>query len=375
MTQRQKLLFFVTEDWYFCSHRMTLATVAQQKGYQVFVVTRVNKDADKITSAGFTLIPLEIDRGGLNLFREIKTLFKLRNIIRQVAPDIIHNIALKPVLYGGIVTFFSSIKSVNLIAGLGAIFASKNIKARVLKPIVKLILQGLFSKSSCRIIVQNSVDKKVLIEQLAINNKKVVLIKGSGIDIKQFSPSAEPEGKISIALVSRLLWDKGIREFVSAVKYLKQEKGLDFSAHLIGAPDSENLASVNQQQLDEWHQSGMVNCLGHTENIAEVWRNNHIAVLPSYREGLPKSLLEAAACGRPIVTTDTAGCNEIVKQGVNGLLVPIRNDQALAEAIEKLIVDKALRTKMGLKGREMVENEFSDQMIIEQTLQVYRELL
>ncbi len=372
---KKKLLFFVTEDWYFCSHRMALAVAAKQSGdYDVTVVTRVNQHADKILEQGFKLIPLDIDRGGVNPFQEFKTLVSLWRIYRQVQPDIVHHIALKPVLYGGLITLFNrKIKVVNLVAGLGAIFSSQKTKARLLRPWVKQLLRVLFNRPHTKVIVQNSDDRQLLINQLKLAADKVALIQGSGVDVKQFCVKPEPCGIVSVALVSRLLWDKGIAEFVDAVKILKQ-KGLEFNALLVGSPDNENMASVSQSQLDDWQAEGVIQCLGYVSDIAKFWQENHLAVLPSYREGLPRSLLEAAASGRAIITTDTAGCNAVVEDGVNGILVPVKDTQALADAIETLIVSPELRTKMGLEGRKRVEEYFSDEIVITQTLDVYRQI-
>ncbi len=371
----KKLLFFVTEDWYFCSHRMALAVAAKQSGdYDVTVVTRVNQHADKILEQGFKLIPLDIDRGGVNPFQEFKTLVSLWRIYRQVQPDIIHHIALKPVLYGGLITLFNrKIKVVNLVAGLGAIFSSQKTKARLLRPWVKQLLRVLFNRPLTKVIVQNSDDRQLLINQLKLAADKIALIQGSGVDIQQFCVKLEPCGIVSVALVSRLLWDKGIAEFVDAVKILKQ-KGLEFNALLVGSPDNENMASVSQSQLDDWQAEGVIQCLGYVSDIAKFWQENHLAVLPSYREGLPRSLLEAAASGRAIITTDTAGCNAVVEDGVNGILVPVKDTQALADAIETLIINPELRVKMGLEGRKRVEEYFSDEIVIVQTLDVYRQI-
>ncbi len=267
-----------------------------------------------------------------------------------------------------------SLKVVNLLAGLGAVFSSDKLKARVLRPLVKALLGRLLRRPNTCSIAQNNEDFAVLLNQLQIPAMALKLIKGSGVDTEKFSVLPAPHEPITLALVSRLLWDKGVGEYVAAVKYLKQ-KGYQFDAILVGKPDPENMASVSSEQLQAWHQDGLIRCLGHIENIAEFWRSAHIAVLPSYREGLPKSLLEAAACGRPIVTTDTSGCKEVVDDGINGFLVPVRDIQALAEALEKLILDGQLRQKMGAAGRRKVEQEFSDAIVLKQTLEIYQELL
>lgn len=373
---KPKLLFFVTEDWYFCSHRLALAKTAQQAGFEVSVLTRVDQHGEVIKNEGIKLIPLDFARGGINPIRELRTLWRVRNVYRTCQPDIVHHVALKPVLYGGIVTLFMpGLKVVNLLAGLGTVFSSRQWQVLLLQPLVKLLFRVLFRRANVRTIVQNREDYALLRDRLQIPVSLLKLIKGSGVNTQQFLPAGEPPEPVSIALVSRLLWDKGIGEYVAAVKLLKL-KGYQFDAYLVGRPDSENVGSISNEQLQAWDQEGYVHCLGHIEKIAGFWQKVHIAALPSYYgEGVPKCLIEAAACQRPIITSDTAGCLEIVEDGVNGMVVPARNVNALADAIEKLIVDGALRRKMGEAGREKVKQEFSDAIVLLQTLAVYRELI
>lgn len=375
MTNRQKILYFVTEDWYFCSHRMALAVAAQQAGYDVSVLTRVDQDGELIRQAGMNLIELDVMRGSINPIYELNTLWNVWKVYRQLQPDIVHHVALKPVLYGSLVAmFFPRLKVVNLMAGLGAIFSSRNWKAFALKPWIKLLFSVLFRQSHSLTIVQNREDYDLLSRHLRVPVARLRLIKGSGVDIQQFYPKPEPIGLVNIALVSRLLWDKGIGEYVAAVRLLKQ-KGLVFNAYLVGKPDAENMASISTEQLQLWQTEGYVHCLGYVEAVAQFWHKTHIAVLPSYREGLPKSLLEAAACGRPIITTNTSGCKEIVDDGINGILVPVKAVNELADAMEKLILNQDLREKMGAAGRLKLEQEFSDAIILSQTIGLYREIL
>lgn len=375
MNTKPRLLYFVTEDWYFCSHRLHLAKAAQSSGFDVSVLTRVDQHADIIKSAGIKLIPLNIHRGGINPWHELQTLFQIGRVYWRLKPDLVHHVALKPVLYGNLVALMMpSIKVVNLLAGLGAIFSSDQLKAKLLKPLIKAILRLILHRRNSYTISQNQEDFAMLSEQLRIPITSLKLIKGSGVDIDKYYPVTEPCPPVTIALVSRLLWDKGVGEYISAIKLLKL-KGLNFQALLVGDPDKENMASISAEQLNSWNQEGFVSWLGYVENIAEFWQNNHISVLPSYREGLPKSLLEAAACGRPIVTTNTSGCREVVEDGINGFLVPVRDVQALANAIEKLLQDKNLRTTMGQASRQKVEREFAENIVFKQTISLYQELL
>lgn len=376
INKHNKILYFVTEDWYFCSHRLELAKAAQREGHEIFVLARVREHAEVIRASGIQVIPLNIVRGGVNPLKELLIVLKVAKIYREIKPDLVHHVALKPVLYGGIVTLFSpGIKVVNLLAGLGVIFSSQHWKSRLFRPVVQRLFQVLFRRENTYNIAQNKEDYSFLQQCLSVPIDKIRLIKGSGVDIEEFHCTAETDETVSVALVSRLLWDKGVGEYVAAVKQLKQQ-GVIFNAFLVGKPDPENLGSVTEEQIRVWNEEGYVHCLGYIDDIAEFWHRAHIAVLPSfYGEGVPKSLIEAAACGRPIVTTASPGCNEIVEDGVNGLLIPVRDTNALAKALKKLIMDKQLRMKMGLAGRKKVEKEFSNEIVIKQAIDVYKALL
>ncbi|MDT4330097.1 glycosyltransferase family 4 protein [Methylomonas sp. MED-D] len=371
-----KLLYFVTEDWYFCSHRMALAKAARAAGFDISVMTRVTRHGDAIRAAGFELIDLPVDRGGTNPWIELNTLMQVWRAYRHLKPDLVHQVALKPVLYGGIVSLLMpELKTVNLLAGLGTIFSSSHQRAKWLRKVVQPLFSLLFRRPNSQTIVQNRADYALLRDQLRVPESALHLIKGSGVDTDEFRAIPEPPGRVTIALVSRLLWDKGIGEYVAAVGLLKR-KGLEFDALLVGSPDHENLAPISQAQLTAWNRQGDVRCVGHVDDVAHFWRDAHIAVLPSfYGEGIPKSLIEAAASGRAIVTTDTPGCDEIVADGENGYLVPVKDVPALATALEKLLTNPALRQAMGLAGRRKVEQEFSDAIVLAQTLAVYRLLL
>lgn len=376
MTQHIKLLFLVTEDWYFCSHRLALAKAAQQAGFDVSVLTRIKNHRDVIQNANVDLIPLNMVRGRVNPIFEIAALRQIWLTYRKTKPDIVHHVALKPVLYGGLISMFMpDIKVVNLLAGLGSVFSARNWTGYILRPLVKSLFRVLFKRTNSLTIVQNQADYDLLSRELLIPSEKLRLIKGSGVDIEQFHSRQVTVDVVNVALVSRLLTEKGIEEYVTAVKLLKQ-MGLNFNAFLVGEPDDENLASICSKQLLEWNAEGFVNCLGRIDDVAQFWPKMQIGVLPSYyAEGIPKCLIEAASCGLPIVTTNTPGCNEIVADGVNGILVPPKSVKELADALEKLILDASLRKKMGAAGRKKVEQEFSNDIILAQTLSVYRELV
>lgn len=371
-----KVLYVVTEDWYFCSHRLPLAIAARQRGDEVLVATRVQQHGELIKNHDLRLIPLRLRRRSGNPFGELSAISQIRRLYWHEKPDIVHHVSLKPVLYGSIAALLSGrVIVVNALAGLGFVFASEKPLARLLRPVIKIAFRLLFNRQRTAVIVQNPDDRKLLLQAVAVKPEQVHLIRGSGVNTVQFSVLPEPDGEVVVAMVSRMLWDKGIAEYIEAVRLLKEKK-IRFRALLVGQPDDENPAAVSKEQLQLWHQRGDIEWLGHSDNIAGIWQQSHIAVLPSYYgEGVPKSLLEAASCARAIVTTDMPGCREIVKNNVNGLLVPARNAKVLATAMAKLIEDPDLRQTMGRKGREKVEQEFSEQQVLTETLALYDQLM
>ncbi len=373
--KKQKLLFFVTEDWYFCSHRLPLAIAAKEAGYDVSVVTHVSSHGEQITAAGLTLIPVDLSRRGMNPLAEMRLIGRLISIYRLQHPDIVHHVALKPVLYGTIAAFFAKVHVViNALAGLGFLFTSPKFKARFLRPAVKQIFRLLLNRQNSRVILQNPDDVATLVAGGVLSQERITLIRGSGVDPRQFIVQPEPDGDPIVILASRLLWDKGVGEFVAAARQLRSQ-GIKAKFVLVGDGDPENPAAISDQQLQQWHNDGDIEWWGRRGNMPEILSGSHIVCLPSYREGLPKVLIEAASCGRPIVTTDAPGCREIVQDGINGFLVPVRDATAVAEALKKLIESPELRRCMGTKGRELVENEFTLEKVNTATLQLYTEML
>ena len=363
----------MTEDYYFWSHRLLIAKSAQKNGFDVYVATHVGKYLHNFQQEGFHVLPTIFSRNNQNLFTQIKALLQLAGIFRQVKPDIVHNVALKAIVFGSIASWVSSVpKTINLIAGLGFVFTDQSKKYRLISQFARLIARVLLSHSGAVTVVQNS-DDMCEIKSMA-PRATVKLIRGSGVNILNYAPVAEPIGPICVNLVGRMLWHKGIRELVEASRLLKSW-GESLNIQLVGSLDFGNPACISEKQLLDWQSAGLIRWIGHQTNIAQIWAQSHIAVLPSYREGLPKSLLEAAACGRPIVAADTPGCREIVIEGCNGFLVPVRNAEALAKAIQRLAHDPALRSRMGSRGRQLVCQEFSNERVIEQTMKVYHELL
>jgi glycosyltransferase involved in cell wall biosynthesis len=367
--QRNKLLFFVTEDWFFVSHRLAVAVAAKRAGYAVSVVTRVRKHGDIIRAAGLMLIPFENSRRSLNPFGELWTLLRLIRVSLRERPDVVHHVAIKPVLYGTIAARIARTpRVINQLAGLGWLVASDGGAARWLKLAVGRAL-GLILRS-CTVLVENPDDARTLV-RMGVPEGRVGRLAGSGVDLQRFSPHPEPDGVPVVLLSARLLWYKGVGEFVAAARLLK-ERGVRARFLLAGEPDLGNAAAVPREQLEKWAAEGVVEYLGWVADMPRLLASSCIVCMPSYYgEGVPMALVEAAAAARPIVTTDMPGCREVVRDHDNGLLVPPRNAAALADALMRLIQDPKLRQQMGSRGRLRAEQEFGAEQIIAQTLEVY----
>lgn len=362
----KKVLYLVADDRYFYTHRLPLASKAQDQGYEVTVASPSQGSHLKIQHAGLNFYPIKFNRGGINPWREIKTLWAIYKLFHLLKPDIVHLVALKPVLYGTFVGLFTRIPLiVSAISGLGVIFSQNH---WLQKP-VKIILKNLLCWKRVKVIVQNPDDAAAL--QSLSPDIQVNLILGAGVNTSIFYPEPEPSGPITIVHVSRLLWTKGINEFVSAAQILKQ-KGHNFRFLLVGEPDLENANAVPKDVIQKWHQEKVIEWLGYCEDISNLYQNCHIAVLASYyREGIPKSLLEAAACGKPIITCDMPGCRIIVQDGMNGYLIPPRNNQALADKILDLALNSDRRLQFGGMSRTFVLESFNEDRICQQTLNLY----
>lgn len=364
-----KLLYFVTEDWYFCSHRLPLAIAARDAGYEVVVVTRVREHGEIIHQAGLKLVPFELSRRGMNPLAELSMFARLVAVYRREKPDLVHHVAMKPVLYGSLAARLAGVPCViNALAGLGWLFTSGSRHARLLRGPVAAALRMALGRTVT--IVQNPDDQSALVS-LGVPLDGIRMVRGSGVDTGVYAPGDEEDGIPLVVLPARMLWDKGVGEFVAAAEQLRAE-GIAARFALVGAPDPMNPASVPVVQLLAWQTAGAVEWWGRRDDMPEVYRQAHLVCLPSYREGLPKSLIEAAACSRAIVTTDAPGCREIVRDGDNGLLVPLKDAPALANALRRLIMDGALRRRMGARSRQIAVDEFALERVISATLDVYQ---
>lgn len=371
-----RLLFFVTEDWYFVSHRLPVAIAAKNAGFDVCVVTRVRAHGARIRECGLELIPLEMSRRSINPLSGLRTIIKLVSIYRKARPDIVHHVAVKPVVYGTVAALVTRVPcTVNALAGLGIIFSSQTIKARLIRPIIKVMFRLLLNRKNSRVILQNPDDVAMMCEEGIVGEQRIALIRGSGVDTDQFQARPEPPGPPVVMLASRLLWDKGVGEFVEAARLLKSQ-GVSARFVVVGEGDPENPSSIPDSQLQAWNDNGVIEWWGRKDNMPEVLAQAHMVCLPTfYGEGIPKVLIEAASCAKPIVTTDAPGCREIVRNGENGYLVPIRDSRSVADAIKKLIDSPELRCEFGRNGRSLVIREFSIDRINRETVGVYQELI
>lgn len=373
--KNHKILFIIVEDRYFLSHRLHLAQYAIKKGYQVGLLCKISKHKEFLENEGIQVFDWSLVRGSFNLFFEIKAIYEILITLLKFAPDVLHAVALKPVIYASFASKLVFLKSrVFALGGLGFIFSSDKILAKLLRPLIVLVLKFTFSGNKSRLIIQNIDDKRTLINLKVIRDEKIDLIKGAGVDMKIFSFIKEPSQIPEVILPARLLWDKGVGEFVLAADILKK-RGINAKFTLLGETDPHNPECIPDDQIEDWKKEGAVDVAGFQDDMAKCIQDCAVVCLPSYREGLPKSLLEAASCGRPIVTTDVPGCREIVQDGVNGYLVPSKNPDLLAEALSRLLTDRKLREVMGLKGRKFVERGFSAEIVAIKTEKIWNSLL
>ena len=373
MHNRPRLLYLITEDWYFWSHRVDLARAAREAGYDVIVATRVTDHGERIREEGFRLEPLEMVRRSRNPFREVIAVAELVRLYRRARPDVVHHVAMKPILYGSLAAWLTRVPAViNAFAGLGYTFMDG--RNRLLRWCVKTALRTVLGLGRSVVLVQNHDDQDRLVGEGVAPASRTRIIAGSGIDVSVYSLQPQPSGIPVVVLPARMLWDKGVGEFVEAARRLKR-KGVHARFILVGRRDEHNPAAIPEIRLNEWVEEGIVEWWGHREDMPAVYAAATLVVLPSYREGLPKVLLEAAACGRAMVATDVPGCREIVRDRFNGLLVSPRDSTALAAAIEELLSDQEAREIMGQRSRIRVMAEWSGSRIAEQVLSLYHDMV
>jgi glycosyltransferase involved in cell wall biosynthesis len=372
---RKRLLFVVNNLAFFLSHRLPIAMAAKDQGFEVHIATPQANHSLEIQDIGFIFHVIPLSRRGKNPFKEMKSIFALYRLMRVVKPDLVHLVAIKPVLYGGILSRVLKVPAVvAAISGLGAIYISTTLRGSFWRVGINQLYRFALNHPNLKVIFQNPDDRQLLLQKGAFSLSQTVLIRGSGVDLLTYRALPKKHNEVVVAMISRLLKDKGVLEYVAAVKMLKSI-GIQARFLLIGEPDYGNPEFIDEALLAVWQREGYVELLGFRKDIPQLMQQADIIVLPSYREGLPKVLLEAAACGRAVITTDVPGCRDAIEPDQTGLLVPMKNANALAMAMKRLIDDPDYQQQLGLAGRALAEREFGIDRVVAAHLDVYRTLV
>jgi glycosyltransferase involved in cell wall biosynthesis len=379
-----KIIFFANTDWYLYNFRLPLARAVRNQGGEVVFVSPYGVYGDRLLAEGFRWVAVPMYRRSFNPLRELKLIMMLTDLFKRERVTLTHHFTIKCVVYGTIAAELAGVRGcVNAITGMGYVFANDGAIAKLLKPLVKIALKIVLGANRSRLVLQNQDDVDLFISQRIATKERVRLIRSSGVNTQKFNPLRKRALTIEksinscckVLLATRLLWDKGISEYVASSRIIKDSTSIQVDFLLAGRPDIGNPSSVPIQKIAEWDKTGLIKYLGHVERIDNLLSEVDIVVLPSYREGLPRILLEAAASGLPIVATDVPGCREIVQHNLNGLLISPRNPMALAEAILYLSENPDERIRMGKVGRMKAVSEFDERLVIHKTLNVYDELL
>ncbi len=371
-----KLAFLINDLSFFCSHRLPIAEAANSKEYQVVIGYGELGGADPQTleQKGLKVSFVPMQRGSMSIFKNLQSFFYIWKFFKREKPDIVHLVTIKPYLYGGIIARLIGVPSlVSAVSGLGTLFVHKNFKSKILRFFIYPMYRAAFNHFNQIVIFQNQDDAKVLLDWGVLSSNKIRLLKGSGVELENFTYLKESSGIPVVCFAARLLIDKGVKEYIYAARILR-ERGIKARFLLAGDTDNQNPTALNFNELNRINDDAIVEILGYQKDIPALFANSHIICLPSYREGLPKSLLEAAAAGRAVITTDVPGCRDAIIPNKTGLLVPVRNSEALANAIQNLIQNSAKREKMGKAGRELAEKNFAIEKIVNAHLNIYTEL-
>jgi glycosyltransferase involved in cell wall biosynthesis len=364
-----KILLFANTDWYLYNFRLSLAKNLRDQGHEVILVSPPGDFQELLQGDGFPWIPFELSRQSINPFGELVAIWRLILLYHRIRPDIVHHFTIKPVIYGSIAAHLTGITGIiNSITGLGHLFINTDRATRLLRAIAsRLYRMNLYDT---QVIFENPEDRDIFIQKHLIQAEQSHLILGTGVDVEKYRPTDKSNDIPVVLFSSRMLVTKGLLEYIEAARTLRQ-KGLNARFALAGRTDPGNPASIPDGQIEMWKQSESLEWWGWQEDMPAALARADIFCLPSYREGVPNALLEAAACGLSIVTTDVPGCRDVVTNGVNGWLVPVRNVEALANALETLITNPELRRRMGNAGREVALNQFSMAKVNRETLAVY----
>ena len=373
----RRILLFANTEWYLYNFRRSLACSIRDCGYEVLLLSPPGVYGGKLRDLGLHWQSVPMERRSLNPLREAVLLWRLIRLMRQERPDVVHGFTIKCAVYGSLAARLAGVPArVNAVAGMGYVFISDSPKARLLRPLVRMLLKLALGGRNARLILQNPDDVALFRQARLVDPDHVRLILGSGVDCERFSPApgAVSDGRPRVVLPARLLWDKGLAEYAEAARLLRA-RGVPVALLLAGDPDPGNPAAVPESVVRGWVSEGLLQWLGHVDDMPTLFRSVQIVALPSYREGLPKGLIEAGASGCALITTDVPGCREVVNHEVDGLLVPVKDGVALADAIERLVRDPALRHTLGAAAREKSVAKFDERSVVERTLDVYAELL
>jgi glycosyltransferase involved in cell wall biosynthesis len=372
---KRKLLFILNEPTYFISHRLPIALAAKAAGYEIHIATGETIPPQRIKEENFSYHPIPLSRSGRNIYSELLSLFAIYRLMKKIRPDIVHLVTIKPVIYGAIAARFARVPAVvAAISGLGYAFIDQHLEARILRNIISRLYRVAFQHPNLKVIFQNTDDENTLLNMGALKKEQSILIRGSGVDLKHYHYTAEPPAPpLVVVMAARLLRDKGVMEFIEAATILRTQD-INVRIWLAGRPDPGNPSSIDEEQLEFWTKNKTIEYLGYCDNIPSLFSQAHLVVLPSYREGLPRVLAEAAACGRAIVTTDVPGCREAIIPGKTGLLVKARDPASLANAIHSLLINHPLRQTMAANGRRFAENVYNIIDIVDEHLHIYSDL-
>ncbi|QAU24668.1 glycosyltransferase family 1 protein [Dyella sp. M7H15-1] len=372
-----KAVLFANTDWYLYNFRRSFALSLRKAGYDVLLISPAGSYGRKLRDLGLRWEPLPMQRRSLNVLRELALLWHLVRLLQREHPTLVHGFTIKCAVYGSLAARIAGIPArVSAVAGMGYVFTSTQWKARLLRPVVRGLLRLALGGTGARLILQNADDVELLKQVGLVDPRHIRLIRGSGVDCAQFArvsvrvPGAE---RMRVLLACRLLWDKGVDEYVAASRLLRQQ-GRAIETLLAGTPDPGNPAAIPASTVRGWVDEGVLTWLGHVEDMVSLLGSVHVVVLPSYREGLPRTLVEAAACGLPLITTDVPGCRDVVRDGVDGLLIPVKDSDALARAIRRLQDDPVLARRLGDAARIKARQQFDERIVIQRTMDVYGEL-
>jgi glycosyltransferase involved in cell wall biosynthesis len=372
-----KILLFANTEWYLYNFRRTLALALQDAGHDVLLLSPSGPYGEKLQAIGLRWIPVPMDRRSLNPFREMALVLWLRQLMRQERVDLVHGFTIKGAVYGALAARLAGVTArINGIDGLGYVFTSNDFKAQLLRPLVRMMLQLALNGKSTRLILLNRDDVAMFQQARLVDSALVRMIPGAGVDCKRFAFGGQRVCglPLRVLMAARLLWDKGLEEYVTSARLLRAQ-GRQIQFLLAGTPDPGNPKSVPEETVRGWVDEGLIDWLGQVSNMPALLATVHVVALPSYREGLPTTLTEAGACSIPLITTNVPGCRDVVKHEVDGLLIPVRDAEALAQAIARLDDDPVLAARLGAAARAKALTLFEEQIVIKSTMAVYAELI